>query len=97
MLTIFNTLKGLIDRYQRVFILMVSAFWLTLFLPVWTFLGQAQGDFNVALLLYIFPVLGILSLLVALIGRKLGLFIFGLLLVLAFPVTMAVGYALFGN
>lgn len=97
MLAIFNTLKGLIDRYQRVFILMVSALWLTLFLPVWIFLGPAQADFNVTLLFYIFPVLGILSLLVALIGRKPGLFIFGLLLVLAFPVTMAVGYALLGN
>lgn len=41
MLTIVNTLKGLIDRYQRAFILMVSALWLSLFLPVWTFLDQA--------------------------------------------------------
>lgn len=96
MLTIFNTLKGLIDRYQRAYILMVSTLWLSLFLPVWTFLGQAQGDFNVALLIYIFPVLGILSLLAALIGRKPGLFVFGLLLVFAFPLTMAVGYALLG-
>lgn len=96
MFTMIDRLRGLIDRYQNKFVLVVSAVWLSLFLPVWTFLGQAQGNVNVALLFYIFPILGILSLLTAFIGRKLGLFVFGLLLVFAFPLTMAVGYALFG-
>lgn len=96
MSTRFDTFKGHIDRYQIRFILLVSALCLSLFLPIWNFLGHGRGDFNLALTLYIFPIFGFFSLIAAGLGPKFGLFLFGLALVFAFPLTLAVGSALFG-
>lgn len=88
--------KSFLTRYHRQLVVAVALFWLSLFTPIWQVFGHRQADINVFLLLRLFPVLGVLFVLLAIWCRKILPALFGLCLIAAFPITMALGYLFLG-
>ncbi|MGT2896325.1 hypothetical protein ACVRZR_08115 [Streptococcus entericus] len=88
-------LKTVITIYSWHLILITLAFWLSLFTPIWNILGDRQSDVVWFIYLIVFPILGIIDILLALLSRQVKLAIFGLILILSFPLSWGLGHLIF--
>ena len=92
-------LKSFIIRYSKVYIGLVLLIWLAFFFLPWgsPVLGITIDIFVIQKILLVF---GILSILMALLSKKVSLFVFGLICCLSFWINLFILFAIlpiFGN
>ena len=92
-------LKSFITRYSKVYIGLVLLIWLAFFFLPWDkeVLGISINLFSMQKVLLVF---GVLSILMALLSKKVSLFIFGLICCLSFWINLFILFAIlpiFGN
>ena len=92
-------LKSFITRYSKVYIGLVLLIWLAFFFIPWgsPVLGVTIDIFVMQKILLVF---GILSILMALLSKKVSLFVFGLICCLSFWINLFILFAIlpiFGN
>ena len=92
-------LKSFITRYSKVYIGFVLLIWIAFFFLPWgrPILGGKIDLFSIQKVLLVF---GILSILMALLSKKVSLFVFGLICCLSFWINLFILFAIlpiFGN
>ena len=92
-------LKSFITRYSKVYIGLVMLIWIAFFFLPWgsPILGVTIDIFVMQKILLVF---GILSILIALLSKKVSLFVFGLICCLSLWINLFILFALlpiFGN
>ena len=92
-------LKSFITRYSKIYIGLVLLIWIAFFFLLWsnTVLGVTIDIFVMQKVLLVF---GILSILMALLSKKVSLFVFGLICCLSFWINLFILFAIlpiFGN
>ena len=92
-------LKSFITRYSKVYIGLVMLIWIAFFFLPWgsPILGVTIDIFVMQKILLVF---GILSILMALLSKKVSLFVFGLICCLSFWINLFILFAIlpiFGN
>ncbi|MDU4515357.1 hypothetical protein [Streptococcus mitis] len=92
-------LTSFITRYSKVYIGLVLLIWLTFFFLPWD--KEVLGiSINLFIMQKILLVFGILSILMALLSKKVSLFVFGLICCLSFWINLFILFAIlpiFGN
>lgn len=94
--TILATVRNVLKEWAWSIIAPPFIFWASLFTPAWDFLGDRHSYFIDNIYFKLFPILGIAFIALALLGRQVKFFLFGLVLVFAFPISWGLAYALFG-
>lgn len=84
-------LKSFITRYSKVYIGLVLLIWIAFFLGAVRFWGGKIDLFSIQKVLLVF---GILSILMALLSKKVSLFVFGLICCLSLWINLFILFAI---
>ena len=85
------------DKILKLSCLLVAILWLSPTLIEFTvILGSQTYSWSAFVLLFLLPIIGFIYLILAILTRKLWLFLFGLACIFSFAITMALGSYLLG-